>query len=193
MPFIVTAAALFFSLMTQVIIEHIETSTRRWSVKTLSDIDGARVSRSAPIWTTVHEQAALPAPQLKSSTARLSSEQTLYQLDGYLIATKHEIDGDYHLIIRDPSMKVTMIAEIPDPDRPEVRGTPFAKRYAAARKMIDSIAGEPSGSTHLLTRPTRVRISGIGFFDEEHPVAQEGCAPNSRELHPVLQVEPLSR
>ena len=192
MPLFAVAAGLFFQLLTQVVIEHIETSTVRWQVKTLSDRDAGSLSNNTIVWTTVHEQAALPPPPLISSTARLEGEKTVYQLDGYLRAVKHEIDGDYHLIIRDPMMKVTMIAEIPDPNRAEVRNTPNANRYRIARAVIDSIAGKPDRSIHLIERPLRVRVTGVGFFDEEHPVAQEGSAPNARELHPVFSIESLN-
>ena len=34
--------------------------------------------------------------------------------------------------------------------------------------------------------PTKVRITGVGFFDHSH--GQTGGAPNSIELHPVLSV-----
>jgi len=48
-----------------------------------------------------------------------------------------------------------------------------------------SLAVQPLFATSIT--PTRVRLTGVGFFDRAHGAT--GAAPNVIELHPVLKVE----
>lgn len=160
--------------------------SERWKVKTLAD---SFAVNSPAVITTIPDQAALPAPNVGESVARLPSEKTLYTLDVRLIQVKKEFDGDYHLVLEDPHTKLRMVAEIPDTSTP----APLADRkdYAAAREEIDRIAGRPRLFAKQLASPPMIEISGIGFFDESHLLTPDGMAPNCREIHPVLRVKPI--
>jgi hypothetical protein len=164
--------------------EHVH--SERWKVKTLAD---SLVLTAPAIATTINEQASLPEPNVGESVGRLASERTLYDLRVRLIAVKKEFDGDYHLVLEDPTTKLRMVAEIPDTSVP----APVAvrKEFAEAREEIDRIAGRPGFFAKRLVQPPMIQIAGVGFFDEPHMFTPDGMAPNGREIHPVLSVKPM--
>ena len=84
----------------------------RWPVKTLSDLPAARLVYK-PVATTVAAMVRLTPP--RRPIARVApTEFTLFRIVACLKLIRQESDGDYHLVIADPSQpSLTMIAEIP--------------------------------------------------------------------------------
>ena len=163
--------------------------SHRWDVKTLAD---GFIADSMPQPTTVPEQISLPKPRgIRQPIPRLPSERTVYVLTANMIEVKEDLDNDYKFVLQDPRTHATMIGEIPDSN-----GDDAPKRYRPiyrrARYVIDSIAGRmPEYADIKFSQPPLVRVTGVGFFDQPHPVPLSGTAPNNREIHPVLRIEVL--
>jgi hypothetical protein len=81
----------------------------------------------------------------------------------------------------------TLIAEIPDPSAPKLKGFPdLKKNYTDARNFIKENLGDPPSAVTPLGEPVKVKITGIVFFDK---VAHgNGHATNGAEIHPVLKI-----
>ena len=147
----------------------------RWLVKTLSDPPAARLVYK-PVATTVAAMVRLTPP--RRPIARVApTEFTLFRIVACLTLINQESDGDYHLVIVEPSQpSLTMIVEIPNRKcAGACRDVVNAAKYAAARQVVDE-----------LSLPALVEITGFGFFDRKH--GQSGVAPNGVELHPALRV-----
>ncbi len=96
----------------------------RWPVKTLTD-PRARLVRLKPRPATVRALRRLRPPAdvansprihgVETTTYRIHGvETTTYRVRAALIGTKHEDDGDFHLVIADPrNLNQTMIVEFP--------------------------------------------------------------------------------
>jgi hypothetical protein len=160
----------------------------RWEVKTLAD---GFIPDTIPVPTTVQEQVSLPAPPpVRQSWTRLPSERTLYVLTAHIVKVMEDLDRDYKFVVQDPKTGAEMIAEIPDPDA--FGPAKYRPAFRAARHTIDSIAGKMPGYSDVRFDPQPlVRLTGIGFFDQEHYAPYHGTAPNNREIHPVLRIEVL--
>ena len=159
-----------------------------WEVKTLED---GFIPNVIPVATTVQEQVSLSSPpSVRQRWERLASDRTLYVLDARLVMAMEDLDRDYKLTIEDLHTGADMYAEIPDP---AVFGPMrYRPEFESARRIIDSLAGRPPGYSGIQFRPpVRVRITGMGFFDQEHYVPSDGTAPNNREIHPVLTIKLL--
>jgi hypothetical protein len=192
MPIIFTFCCAFFAFLGSTAIRW-ETHTERWLVKTMTDRDTVGVMLGAPILTTVSQQAHLPAVAVSQYTGRLRSECSELLLDAYLLGAKLELDGDYHLILGDPEKKATIIAEIPDDEPAGVHQSSRAQAYRQARQTIDSFIIPPADSMYFFRPPIRVQVTGIGFYDVPHAIAQEAQSTNSREIHPVLSIQLLPK
>uniref|UniRef100_Q01PU7 Uncharacterized protein n=1 Tax=Solibacter usitatus (strain Ellin6076) TaxID=234267 RepID=Q01PU7_SOLUE len=154
----------------------------RWSVKTGTDPDNAKVALSTSTATTIASLVALPTPSVLPPNNRLQpTESTVFVIDATLIEFKLETDSDYHLVIRDSAGK-TMITEIPSPSCVGA-GSPFAIAIASARSKFDA---QLQATSLPQTTSIPVQIKGVGFFDSLH--GQTGVAPNGIELHPVLDI-----
>ncbi|HWF44001.1 MAG TPA: hypothetical protein VG537_05110 [Candidatus Kapabacteria bacterium] len=163
--------------------------SHRWDVKTLAD---GFIADSTPVPTTIDGQISLPEPTgIRQPTPRLPSEQTVYVLTGQIIHVKEDLDNDYKFIFEDPKSHNHMIAEIPDPNGDDAPNR-YKPAYRRARHVIDSLTGaEPDYAGKKFTTPPIVRITGVGLFDQPHPLPLAGTAPNNREIHPVLKIEVL--
>ncbi len=86
----------------------------RWPVKTLTD-PRARLVRLKPRPATVRALRRLRPPADVANSPRIRGvETTTYRVRAALIGTKHEDDGDFHLVIADPrNLNQTMIVEFP--------------------------------------------------------------------------------
>jgi hypothetical protein len=153
----------------------------RWSVKTGTDADAARVDLSAGD-TTVGELVSLRKPLELLSGHRINPYELLsFRLrDVILVEYKLETDRDYHLVISDGER--TMIAEIPDPECVGA-SSPFLSSISAARATFDANLG---ATPSFRRANVVVTLTGIGFFDYYH--YQTGVAPNAFELHPVTAI-----
>ena len=158
--------------------------SERWKVKTLGD---SFVVTGQPTPTTIAEQNALPAPFVDESTPRLPTERTLYTLTAKIMEASLTVDGDYHLVIEDPSNGQQMVAEIPDGTSPGAEQ--YHKDFLIARRTIERLIGSPKSPIIIPAKPPLIEITGIGFFDEPHPFVVQGMSPNGREIHPVLEIK----
>ena len=164
--------------------------TERWLVKTLSDADRDRVHLS-PVDATVEELVALTRPRRLPANGRFEPvETTVYRVEGYwgaYDAVRRENDGDLHLVIFGlTNQRLSLIAEIPNPECAGACRSGLGARYAHARAAIEERLAHPTADDKA-DKPIRIRLTGVGFFD--HPHGQVGAAANNVELHPVLTVE----
>jgi hypothetical protein len=129
--------------------------TERWPVKTGQDPDRAKVGKNVIngknlgagiVEATVLEMISLPRPpglmvatqdppQFQSVRDGVA-EITIWQVQGTIIALKHEADGDYHLVLQGPGGQ-TMVAEVPTPTKVFVGDSPWLANIQAARQEID--------------------------------------------------------
>ena len=86
-----------------------------------------------------------------------------------------------------------MIAEVPNPDCPNVKDSPYATEF---RRVWDDFrkSGTRDGNINQDgkrhgARKGLYRLTGVAFVDIPH--FQEGRAKNDIELHPVLMIERL--
>ena len=167
--------------------------TARWAVKTLSDVDRARVNLT-PVDATVEELGRLPRPARVPAERRVGPvELTTYRVTGCLgiLDREPENDGDIHVIIGGlENPRLSMVTEIPNPSCGGVCQSGLGPYYARARATLDSIIAAGVVSPACNNDVPLVTIIGVGFFDRNH--GQRGAAPNFIELHPVLALT-LSR
>jgi len=162
--------------------------TERWSVKTLSDSDAAKVDMTNRIVRSVHDLVSLPEPSQRPNDNRIVPiETTTFGIQARLVGFKKETDRDFHIVIADPQSKETMIVEIPDPQCAGVCASPAKGLISQARKTFVQQCGIPTAKFKRLTSPLLARVTGVAFFDFNH--GQTGVAKNAIELHPVLRIE----
>ena len=168
----------------------------RWNIKVGADLT-VPGPVSYPQSTTIAELVAIPAPSAIRAFKAPSNkkdilfyqnkrfeptETTVFSLDATMTVIKHEVDGDYHIVLRDGAN--TMIVESPDPAC--AQGSVLLPQITEVRAAIEQKFGGPIvGRKGNLAIP--VHVEGMGFFDFCH--GQEGRAPNCIELHPILKIE----
>ena len=172
--------------------EEAEKGSLRWRVKTLTDYDTTYIRFDRVVQSSIREQAKLRPRQTSSSTPRLASETRVYELTVLLTAIKRELDGDYHLVLKELKGDLMMIAELPFPEEPEIIASGRAPVFRKVKRMIDSLVGiPPLMIERSIDPPKKIRLTGVGYFDSEHMIAQQGMLPNLREIHPILSIKPL--
>jgi hypothetical protein len=112
------------------------------------------------------------------------AEFTIWVLTATLLKKKNEDDQDYHLVIKSGTRK--MIAEIPSPDCLDSTPEPIKSMVIQARSDFDTWFDQQPDKVNL---NTRVRITGMGFFDRVHGNAEGQVKKNGIELHPVIKIE----
>jgi hypothetical protein len=155
----------------------------RWPVKTGSDADRRKVNRTV-VDTTIRRLRARTAPSSfagHQDRRFRGAERHTYRLRARLTQFRLEDDGDIHLVLKNSSGK-DMIAEIPRPGC-VARSSLWKKAIRATRSRFTNHY-RVTTSWHFVNR--RIRIRGLGFFDEVHNVT--GQAPNGIELHPVTRI-----
>ena len=158
--------------------------TERWSVKTLTDAAASKVAFATSKSRTIEKLRHLKPPAiLKGSTPRRASERTVYHVTALLMMMRREDDSDIHLVLADPKLGGSMIAEFPASSC--TVGADAKERTAmdSARDDLAAACGGLPGSTPRTLTGTAT-LTGVGFFDPIH--GQAGVAPNGIELHPVL-------
>jgi len=125
----------------------------------------------------------------------VTQERQVYTVRAVLLRFTLASDGDIHLAIADPHNRaVTMIAEIPDPDR--MTGAPerYRNQVAQTRRNFVAAFGAPALD---IWRPVgrQVQVTGPIFFDYRAgpPGGEAGVAPNDVEIHPVLSIVPAGK
>jgi hypothetical protein len=154
----------------------------RWSVKTGTDVDAAKINLASTTSTSIAFLDALAQPASLPANNRIApTETTVFQLQATLVEYKLETDSDFHLVLSDGTH--TMIAEIPDP--PCVGAG--SSLLAGITKARNEFTAKFTPTSSFQTANIPVTITGVGFFDFLH--GQTGVAPNGIELHAVLDVQ----
>jgi hypothetical protein len=156
----------------------------RWSVKTGTDSDAALVN-TTPQDTTIAQLVALQPPSAVTlasdvfvSHRSAPVETTTYKLTNVTLASfQLSPDRDITMIVTDGTNQLDV--EMPDPSC--ASGSRFLTQITAVRNTFTS-RHQPTAT--FTTVNETITVAGIGFFDIPH--GQEGRAPNSIELHPVL-------
>jgi hypothetical protein len=166
----------------------------RWPAKTLAD--GVAISTNS-VDGTIAQLRAMPRPAGVSSfsASRVPQERQVYRLRAVLLRFRLATDGDVHLAIADPrDSAVTMIAEIPDPQRMTRAPARYRNEVAQTRRDFIATFGVPSFD---VWRPVgrQVEITGPLFFDllVGQVGGQAAGAPNGVEIHPVLSLGPAGK
>jgi hypothetical protein len=155
----------------------------RWSVKTGTDADKAKITLQSTTDTTIAALRALAKPATLPANTRIQpTETTVYRLHATLTEYKLETDSDYHLVVADSSGH-TMITEIPDP---ACVGSSSPLLTSIQKSRAEFGAKYTPGSS-FKTANVPVTVTGVGFFDFLH--GQTGVAPNGIELHAVLDIQ----
>ena len=161
-------------------------STERADVKALLDPAAAQIHLDQATASTIAELVCLPAPSpWGNHLARQAAESTLYAVDAEVVAFKLEDDGDYHVVLRDPTTGQTMIAEFVDPACAEA--SPAIQQITQARAKFEALFRRPTPKVRRLRQPVRAHIEGVAFLDKIH--GQLGVAKNGVEIHPVLSIQ----
>jgi hypothetical protein len=159
----------------------------RWSVKTGTDADAAKVDLHTVQPTTIAHLAGLPAPAVLPQASRVAPvEMTVYQVTATLREYKIEADSDVHMVLVNPDGQ-TMITEIPLPACVGA-SSPFLPQITAARNAFDA-RFHPSGAWQQAGVP--VTVTGAGFYDPEHGQTGGLVLAGGQvtiELHPVLDI-----
>jgi hypothetical protein len=138
--------------------------TERWYVKTLQDRPHLLRARKG----TVAGLSSLPRPK-PAPTKRIPFERRIYSVEAAVTHVLSEDDQDLHVVLEDGPAH--MVAESPNAPFCTVNATAYRKRQmAAAREKVRLCS--------------HARIVGVAFWDRPHRVT--GRAPNSIELHPIL-------
>lgn len=154
----------------------------RWSVKTGTDADRAKVS-TAVVSTSIASLSNRAKPARYPTNTRIApTELHIFQVTAKVTQYKEEADSDIHLVLKDAQNR-SMIAEIPAPTC--VGNTSRWRKNIASARSTWTHTYPLSTSWHHISR--RVTLRGLGFFDPIH--GQTGVARNGIELHPVIRVQ----
>ncbi|CAN5438636.1 hypothetical protein BH10BAC5_BH10BAC5_27430 [soil metagenome] len=160
--------------------------TDRWDVKTLTDSASVKIDLSHAAYSTVFKQTQLASHnEVKGTTPRLEQEKKVYKIRCWLIEFKSEDDRDYHLVIRDNTRNVTMVAEICDPTCPGVVNSPAYENFIKVREKFETYFAHKKSKKNITN--CHIQIEGVGFYDKEHGVSPTGNADNNREIHPITK------
>lgn len=170
----------------------------RWDVKIGIDTAGQRVFKMKPKSTSISELATKkknPRPEQKEiqKNLRADKEKRQVTVKAYVIALVEADDGDYHLVLKSLGNDKTLVAEIPKPSQPKLKGFPgYKKLYTDAREFVDKNIQKPTDDIKEVT-PYKVEVTGYVFFDvfsEKGHVHSHGTAKeNAIEIHPVLKIK----
>jgi hypothetical protein len=160
----------------------------RWAVKVLTDEDAGSI-QTKPIEVSIADLNAENRDGIKigRNTIRQEQEMQVYTIKNCTISKAIlEDDNDIHLVLEQdknhsPDGKHhTMVAEIPDPDCPDVQESRWFNKIAKARATFMKYKDNYWSTTFTIT--------GVFFFDQVHNGTGHG--PNHAELHPVLILKP---
>ena len=94
----------------------------RWDVKTLTDDKGIDLLSLIPSDSTISQIVSVQAPvrmfvlsEKDGRLPRFDSEKHLVKIIALVEKMNIQADEDYHIVLRSPDSKASMIGEIPDP------------------------------------------------------------------------------
>ena len=138
--------------------------SERWTVKTLQD----RPHLISAKFKSVAQLAALTRPK-PAPVERSNFERHIYSVDASVTHVLMEADQDLHVVLEDGPAH--MVAESPNAPFCTVGATAYRRKQMLAARDKVRICSQ-------------ARIVGVVFWDRPHNVT--GRAPNSIELHPIL-------
>jgi hypothetical protein len=154
----------------------------------------ALIATLPPDEAMVHH--APPIDTLSTST-RVTEEERNVRITGFLYASSHEADNDYHLMVgravsAQPETYMTMeVSGLPPGDNPAF------EQLSAARTSFKDFFGThlPAASYDFYHPPIPVVIEGSLFFDMTHatgqapgPASLKSRIPTIWEVHPVTSI-----
>ncbi len=148
---------------------HAQCNKERGDVKTLTDSDTSEI-RWNPV--TINLDSIVRAP-----AQRFDFEKQVVRLRARAYGVERESDGDVHLLLED-SLGNSIIAEVPNPDCPDVAGSGHVAEFAAVRSWISDSLARPT--SHLKPVDRMVTVTGLLFQDLPHPKEQTGVSLNLR-------------
>jgi hypothetical protein len=168
----------------------------RWDVKTLTDNNGIDLLSRSPLDSTISQLVSVRPPvrtfvlsKKDGQLPRFSTEKYIVRVIAYIEKIKIQGDRDYHVVLRSPDSKSSMIAEIPDPDCSYLSGFPVLKdKFRSVRNQGDSVLAQLKKSK----KPVLVEITGVPFWDAPHFWVR-GSSKTGREIHPVLNIRILQK
>jgi hypothetical protein len=168
----------------------------RWDVKTLTDNLGIEILSRSPLDSTISQLVSVRPPvrtfvlsKKDGHLPRFSSEKYLVRVIAYVEKIKIQGDQDYHVVLRSPDSKASMIGEIPDPDCSSLSEFPVLKdKFRSVRNQGDSIRDQLKESK----KPVLVEITGVPFWDAPHFWVR-GSSRTGREIHPILNIRILQK
>lgn len=163
----------------------------RWTVKTLTDRQGAGLLTVKPVAKDFDQFLQAKAPRkldTKSETdmnlPRFPSEKEVVEITAYITSISiTEKDHDFQLVLKSPLSSNTCFAELPNPgcttfdQFPEQRKL-FGKTWNDMGAIMDKISSN--------SRPVKVKITGVPFWDA--PNGERGASTTGLEIHPVLNI-----
>jgi len=121
----------------------------------------------------------LPENKYKESKPRMEIERHIYQIKHCIISDiLRENDNDLHLVIEDGHGN-HMIAEVPDELCADAKKSDWSGNFEEVRITVLKYA---NNYRHFL-----FTVTGVLFVDKSH--GQTGVAPNSIELHPIIDIK----
>jgi hypothetical protein len=138
--------------------------SERWRVKTLQDRPKLYSAKPKTVAWLMGLTRPKPTPK-----ARSTFERHIYSVEAAVTDVLQEADKDLHVVLEEGPAH--MVAESPNAPFCSVGATAYRKKQMAkARDKVKVCA--------------HARIVGVVFWDRPHNVT--GRAPNSIELHPIL-------
>lgn len=166
-----------------------EADRYRWDYKILIDTEGLKVFSKQAEQSSITELIKIPRPeQSELHNHRAEEEMRKVTITAYVVMDGKEEDGDYHLVLKSPTRKDSLIAEIPDPTQSKLSGFPALKdRYAKARSFVESNIDNSPGKIGISPHRIKVVITGVVFFDKR--AHGKGHSANGVEIHPILSIK----
>ena len=151
-----------------------------WNLKTTTD---NVVINTTPILSDIDSLVGLKRPLNadKPNRHRLHEETQTYTITGKILYWMLEADKDIHLAVQSLTTGVTMVCEIPDPNCPTVKSSPYIKKINDAR---NTFLHYRSGN-HAM-KPGVYQLTGVLFYDKPHHAI--GANDKHVELHPVFKM-----
>ena len=164
----------------------------RWDYKICIDPEGIALLNTTAEPTTINALTKHTNRPIADEMymQRATAEKRKVTLTAYVIMCGKEDDEDFHLVLKSTTGKDTLIAEIPDPACPKVKGYPYlVNKYSKARQFVLANIDDSPGGIKPVDKIVKVKVTGIVFFDK---IAHgSGHAPNGVEIHPILDIKPV--
>ena len=168
----------------------------RWDVKTLTDKQGIDLLSEVPADSTISQLVSVKPPVrmfvLSKQDGRLPrfvSEKHLVKVIAYIEKMNIQADQDFHIVLRSPDSKASMIGEVPDPNCPYLSEFPVLReRFRTARIQGDSVWQQLKDTK----KPVLVEVTGVPFWDAPHFWIR-GSSKRGREIHPILSIRILNK